>query len=247
MIPGIATPHRILTMDICIQTKKRVKPRRRKQHIKWWRLKDRDENKKFASKVEENIEDIKEWNQLEALLLDTAKSVLGQTSGKGAYNEKEAWWWNEDVQKAVKEKRLKFKQSRCDEDKEEFREANKRAKREVANAKESAYKDLYDKLDSIEGQQMIYKRSKTRERRTRDLTDIAYIKDNNGTVLTDEDEIKARCKESFETLLNVENEREELEPTDPMQGPIPSVNDAEIRKQLSKMGRNKACGPVVYR
>ena len=28
-----------------------------------------------------------------------------------------------------------------------------------------------------------------------------------------------------------------------MQGPIPSVNDIEIRKQLSKMGRNNACGP----
>ena len=28
-----------------------------------------------------------------------------------------------------------------------------------------------------------------------------------------------------------------------MQGPIPSVNDTEIRKQLSKMGRNKARGP----
>ena len=125
----------------------------RKQQIKWWILKDRDENRKFASKVEEIIEDIKEWNQLLALLLDTAKSVLGQTTGKGAYNENEAWWWNEEVQKAVKEKRLKFKQhqqSRCDEDKEEFREANKRAKREVAKAKESAYKNPYDKLDSID-------------------------------------------------------------------------------------------------
>ena len=192
------------------------------------------------------MKDIKDWNQLEALLLDTAKSVLGETTGKGAYNEKEAWWWNEDVQKAVKEKRLKFKkyqESRCDEDKEVFREANKRAKREVAKAKESAYKDLYDKLDSIEGQTTIYKLSKTRERRTRDLTDIAYIKDSNGTILTDEDEIKVRWKESSETLLNVENEREELEPTDPVQGPIPSVNDTEITKQLSKMGRNKACGP----
>ena len=46
------------------------------------------------------------------------------------------------MQKAVKEKILKFKQyqqSRCDEDKEEFKEANKRAKREVAKANESAY------------------------------------------------------------------------------------------------------------
>ena len=101
------------------------------------------------------------------------------------------------MQKAVKEKRLKFKQyqhSRCDEDKYDLREANKRAKREVAKAKESAYKDLYDKLGSIEGQNIIYKLSKTRERRTRNLTDIAYIKDSNGTILTDEDEIKARWK-----------------------------------------------------
>ena len=70
--------------------------------------------------------------------MDTAKSVFGETIGKGAYNEKEAWWWNEEVQNAVKEKRLKFKkyqESRCDEDKEVFREANKRAKREVAKAK----------------------------------------------------------------------------------------------------------------
>ena len=167
MIPGesIATQHRILTMEICIQTKKRVKPGGRKQQIKWWRLKDRDENRKSASRVEEKVNDVKEWNQLEALLLDTAKIVLGQTTGKGAYSEKEAWWWNEEVQKAVKEKRLKFKQyqqSRCDEDKEEFEEANKRAKREVAKAKESAYKDLYDKLNSIEGQKIIYKLSKTR-------------------------------------------------------------------------------------
>ena len=111
VIPGesIATQPRILTMGICIKTKKIVKPRMRKQQIKWWRLKDRDEIRKLASRLEVKINDVEEWNQLEALLLDTAKSVLGQTTGKGAYNEKEAWWWNEEVQKAVKEKRLKFK------------------------------------------------------------------------------------------------------------------------------------------
>ena len=103
----------------------------------------------------------------------------------------------------------------------------------VAKAKEIAYKDLYDKLDSIEAQKIIYKLSKTRERRTRDLTDIAYIKDSNGSILTDADEIKARWKESFETLLNIENEREELEPTDPVQGPIPSVNGTEIKKETT--------------
>ena len=46
-----------------------------------------------------------------------------------------------------------------------------------------------------------------------------------------------------ETLLNVENERVEHEPTDLEQEPITSVNYTDIRKQLSKMRRNNACGP----
>ena len=97
VIPGesIAIQHRILTMDIGIQTKKRVKPRRRKQQIKWWRLKDQDRNRKCASKVEEKIKDIKDWNQLEALLLDTAKSVLGQNTGKGQERIKDIKDWNQ--------------------------------------------------------------------------------------------------------------------------------------------------------
>ena len=88
-LESIATRHILLTMDIGIQTKNRVKPRRRKQHIKWWRLKDRDENRKFASKVEEKIKDIKDWNQLEALLLDTAKSVLQESKEGSSQNKGE--------------------------------------------------------------------------------------------------------------------------------------------------------------
>ena len=85
------------------------------------------------------------------------------------------------MQKYVKEKRLKFqqyKQSRCDEDKEVFREGEQENKEGSFQSKgediqyEALYKDLDDKLDSIEGQKMIYKLSKTRERRTIYLTDI---------------------------------------------------------------------------
>ena len=47
---------------------------------------------------------MKTGNLPQKYTLDTAKSVLGETTGKGAYNEKEARWWNEEVQNAVKEK-----------------------------------------------------------------------------------------------------------------------------------------------
>ena len=47
--------------------------------------------------------------------------------------------------------------------------------REVAKAKEIAYKDLNDKLDSRKGLKIIYNLSKTCERRTIYLTDIASL------------------------------------------------------------------------
>ena len=42
----------------------------------------REECGKYASKVEEKFKYIKEWNQLDAILLDTANDVLRQTTGK---------------------------------------------------------------------------------------------------------------------------------------------------------------------
>ena len=48
--------------------------------------------------------------------------------------------------------------------------------------------------------------------RTIYLTDIDSFKDSNLTILTNEDKINARLKESFETLLNVENETEKQDP-----------------------------------
>ena len=64
---------------------------------------------------------------------------------------------NEWEKEVVNEKRPNFKQKqqcRCDEDKDEFREANKRAKREVGKANESAYKDLYDNSDREKDRQL---------------------------------------------------------------------------------------------
>ena len=64
--------------------------------------------------------------------------VLGKTSGKGPPGDKESWWWNEDIQKAIKKKaeaRKNHERQRSDESKQAFREANKIAKREVGRSK----------------------------------------------------------------------------------------------------------------
>ena len=91
------------------------------------------------------------------------------------YVEREYWWWNDDVQKAVKGKRDSFKKcqsSRTTEDLADYRENKTDAKKAMTTAKDAGYEELYTKLDSREGQNMIYKLAKTRYRRKLDQEDM---------------------------------------------------------------------------
>ena len=77
-----------------------------------------------------------------------AKETLGESSGKSKVNV-ETWWWNDEVQQAIREKREKKKNrdsNRCNETIQEYKEANMRAKSAVAKAKKAAYKDWYDRI-----------------------------------------------------------------------------------------------------
>lgn len=66
--------------------------------------------------------------------------MLRKTSGKGDSRNKEPWWWNEGVQRGIKEKEAKkrWERSSLQGDKEEWKRANKKAKKEVTKAKEAA-------------------------------------------------------------------------------------------------------------
>ena len=94
------------------------------------------------------------WEEICNMINTSAKEILGETSG-GKYVERESWWWNGDVQKAVKEKRDSFKKwqsSRTTEDLADYRENRTNAKKAVTTAKDEGYEELYTKLDSREGQ-----------------------------------------------------------------------------------------------
>ena len=67
--------------------------------------------------------------------------------------------------------------------------------------------ELYEKLETSEGQKSIYKIAKSRDKASKDLTHIRQIKDKNGRILSKEESIRARRKEYFEKLLNEKNPR----------------------------------------
>ena len=167
------------------------------------------------------------WSKIQEILVSTAKEKLGQTSGKGAYNEKESLWWNDDTRRATKAKEEAFKAYQKDKSEEQhcaYKEANKAAKRAVAMAKEEAYMRNCS-LNWIQ----------EKEQR--------YVKDEHGTILTESGKIKERWKQNVDKLFNAENPREQLDELPTTEGPVEWFSLDGVNKQMEKMGKGKACGP----
>ena len=102
---------------------------------------------------------------------------------------------------------------------------------------------MYQKLDSREGTNIIYKLAKTRNRGTKYISDNIYVSDADGNILTDHEKIKDRWQNYCEQLFNVTNARKEPDKCDETEGPTPIITAEEIRKQLEKLTKRKTNGP----
>ncbi|XP_069993602.1 uncharacterized protein [Penaeus vannamei] len=88
------------------------------------------------------------------------------TSGKGPPNDKETWWWKEELSETIKQKiaRKEYYKNRNEENKVRPKTANKAAEKAVAVAKAEAREEMYQKLDTRGGQKKIYIIAKARDR-----------------------------------------------------------------------------------
>jgi hypothetical protein len=81
----------------------------------------------------------------------------------------------------------------------------------VSEARGQAYAELYQKLDTKEDENIVYKMVKLRERKTRDFNQVKCIKDEVDRFLVKDDEIKNRWREYFDKLFNDESEKITIE------------------------------------
>uniref|UniRef100_H2ZTY1 Endonuclease/exonuclease/phosphatase domain-containing protein n=1 Tax=Latimeria chalumnae TaxID=7897 RepID=H2ZTY1_LATCH len=154
--------HRLLVMDYKTERAKKNKAKlEMERKIKWWCLKEKFTEQVADNWRRENWEGTASemWNKMARGTLTVAEGTLGISKG-GRLQEKETWWWNEDVQEVTKDKKIKFKRWQKARQKEDFDEyiiVKRQTKRVVAKAKAMAYAELYQKLDSREGEKMVYR------------------------------------------------------------------------------------------
>ncbi|KAK3513525.1 hypothetical protein QTP70_016466 [Hemibagrus guttatus] len=159
-----------------------------------------------------------DWETTAEVIRETGRKVLGVSSGRRK-EDKETWWWNEEVQDSIQRKRLakkKWDMDRTEENRQEYKELQRRVKREVSKAKQKAYEELYTRLDTREGEKDLYR------------------------VLTSEESVQRRWKEYFEELMNEENEREKrVEVVNSVEQKVDKIRKDEVRKALKRMKKSE--------
>jgi len=85
---------------------------------------------------------------------------------------------------------------------ERYKLTKKELKKVVQNTRTKVYKEVYEKLDTKEIENDIYRIARIRERKTRDLCIVRCVKDEDQKVLVRDEEIKKRWREYFDKLFN---------------------------------------------
>ena len=194
------------------------------------------------------------WAEIKDCYTDVANEVCGQS--KGPPRHQETWWWNEECDKAVKEKQrlydatLKLGKGVPNEKskmaKNAYQRANKASRKVIGNAKESASKLWCKLLESGHGTGEACRVVKQMVKRNRDVTGAGCVRDGNGKLVMEEGELREVWRSHYEKLSNEEFDwdKDSLGETQMVSGPIQEISKQEVRAAVMKMKCNKAPGPT---
>ena len=120
----------------------------------------------------ENVEQW--WEEIAEQIKKCGEELCGRSTGKKKAGL-ESWSWNDETESAVKGKkeRLKiWKRTGEENDNVGCKTAKRNANRVVARVKAEAIEGLYDQLETVEGQQDIYRIAAARDQSGKDICQI---------------------------------------------------------------------------
>ncbi|KAK6765461.1 hypothetical protein RB195_025398 [Necator americanus] len=172
-----------------------------------------------------------------------AENTLGRTTLAKPKVQKATWFWNEEVQAAIREKKSKYKlwwRTRQPEDRDAYLAAKREAKKVVSKAKLDRCKAVYDMLDTREGERAVYRLVRARHRSTLDMEHTKIVKGADGTVLRRPGQILERWRECYNHLCNEEFCHPPIATVPSVEGPVLPITAVEVSAALAKMKSNKA-------
>ena len=163
---------------------------------------------------------------------------------KGPCRHKETYWWNEEVDEAVREKKIKYgnwNSENMTEACKEYKKSRQNAKRVIASAKEKKQKECAGNLNDSEHQNGIFRMAKQMVKERQNITGSDCLKRVSGKVIIDEKGIKDTWKEYMEKLMNEENEWDHRILAGVKEGPADCIKASEVTAALKRM-RKQAAG-----
>ncbi|KAD4586681.1 hypothetical protein E3N88_24282 [Mikania micrantha] len=129
-----------------------------------------------------------------------------------------------------------------------YKEAKRQAKKTVAEAKDKAYREMYKFHETKEGEHVMFKIAKARERKRQDIGLVRFIKGEDGRVLVKEKDIRERWQTYFSELFNNTDNAEGSEhltngETQRNNCYYRCVTKEEVQRELRKMRKAKEVGP----
>jgi len=157
---------------------------------------------KVAARIKGDAESM--WNELNDCLLEVSEETCGRTKGRPRHRE--TWWWNEDVACAMNEKGRMFKIWRQSKVESGILLAKKVEGKAVHAAQEIERKKFGDMLEKENRSGNVVGVVKRMVKRNRDVDGGGCIKDCNGDIFAEQEQLMEVRREYFDKLLNDEFE-----------------------------------------
>ncbi|KAI5734098.1 hypothetical protein M8J77_002409 [Diaphorina citri] len=213
VIPSVhlSSDHRLLVSTFTFDTLKEIRITQDKK-LRVWKLKDPSKMYEYQDILRQNLPQTnaetteEEWKKFKSSIIGAAEKVCGRTSNKRRW--KETPWWNDTVRAAVLEKNKMFRQyfrNRTNENKLIYQRAKKEAEKIVEAERKKWMNEWSNTLsEDFDGNKKIMYGMIKNKRRTKEYT--RYVVDNNGSLQTEDENIKEVWREYFERLLNIDSE-----------------------------------------
>ena len=242
-----ASQHKLLVADLRIIA---PKPKQRKfiSKCRIWKLR-REEvmtrykvevSQKFASLPTSESPDVL-WDSYKSCLKSAAENVCGMSRNHNW--RKETWWWNDNVDAVIKDKRKAWKAWKQGGSRAEYNRLKREAKRTVYHAKKSAEDLKFARVSSNSTE--IFRIARQMRDENQDVVgEKCVFYDAGNMCFTDSDKMRA-WEQHYDRLSNVEfpwNE-EDLSTVYPVEGPPIYIQLEMVVDAVKKLKNGKTAGP----